>query len=63
MGAVPDLQELFRLHLEGTAKLRELVQECERLHKAGQLNEARRIFRRAEVLRRQLEALEEACRP
>ena len=61
--STPDVSELLRVHMEASKRLRELIQESERLRDAGRLRDARRVFQKAEDIRAGIEALERQCRP
>lgn len=61
-GENPDIQEIFALHLEGTRRYDELLQQARTLQSAGKIREARRLLNEAEGIHRRLTALEDEFR-
>jgi hypothetical protein len=59
----PDIQEIFALHLRGSQRLDELLEECRELKAAGKVAAARAVFKQAEEIQTGLRALEAEVRP
>jgi hypothetical protein len=60
---IPDIQELFALHLRCSQRRDELLEHCRELKAAGKLTAARKVFNQAEALEAGLKALEAEVRP
>jgi hypothetical protein len=61
--APTDIVEAVKLHIATTRRLRELAEEVETLRRAGEIREARQVYKRMEVIADQLRQLEDAVRP
>jgi hypothetical protein len=59
---VPDVREVFALHLEASQRLDHLLEQVRELKAAGKIAEARRVFKHAEQIQQQLLALEQGYR-
>lgn len=59
----PDIQDIFALHLRGSQRLDEMLEEVQALKRAGRIAAARKVFRQAESIEAGLRALEAEVRP
>ena len=59
----PDIQALFRLHIDASKRLRDLLREGERLRDAGKIDEARSVLRQAEEIEATLREIEAEFKP
>jgi hypothetical protein len=55
---MPDIQDIFALHLQCSQRLDELLEECRALKAAGKVAAARKVFKKAESIQAGLRALE-----
>jgi len=63
MSAPPDIQEIMRLHLDGSRRRDQLLAECQRLRDAGKVAEAKRALAKAEEIEARLREMEAALNP
>lgn len=59
----PDVQEIFALHLGASRHLDHLLEDVQRLQRAGKIGEARKVLEQAEAVRQGLRELEAEIRP
>lgn len=58
-----DFTDVFALHVEGSQRRDELLEQVRQLQAAGKIREARQALERAETINKHLTALAESVRP
>jgi hypothetical protein len=59
---IPDIRQVFAVHLQASQRRDELLEEARALQAAGKIREARRAFKQAETVHQHIEALEQEVR-